>query len=415
MKRISTYMKNFDMQYHLRLREWRLNEIQNKIASQTRIKELRNDPVSAAHATRYSSRITRMERFSENVATLKSRQQIAEGYMQEALDILQRVREIAVTGATGTFTKQEKQYMGEEVNQLLNELVEIANASSGEGTTLFAGSRNLSKPFRVSLGNVPGGTGEVIVSVEYTGNIQESLAEISEGSYIKSTFAGNRVFWAEHQVLMATRDATNYQVSTDSAIYIDGHRVELKTGDNIHAIIAKINDSNAPVKAKLDPVTNALMIETTTPHQLWLEDGEGCRVLRDLGLLSDDGALPPHNISDEARISGGSAFDMLISLRGSLYRGDTIQIGGSALKGIDNALNNLLNTITDLGSKHERLELVGERLAYEIPEMVAKKSREVDLDITRAITELKMLESAHRAALQTAGRILQPTLLDFLR
>lgn len=35
--------------------------------------------------------------------------------------------------------------------------------------------------------------------------------------------------------------------------------------------------------------------------------------------------------------------------------------------------------------------------------------------MSEAITDLKMLEYTHKAAMQTAARILQPTLLDFLR
>jgi flagellar hook-associated protein 3 FlgL len=35
--------------------------------------------------------------------------------------------------------------------------------------------------------------------------------------------------------------------------------------------------------------------------------------------------------------------------------------------------------------------------------------------MTKAITDLKMLEYTQKAAMQVAGRILQPTLLDFLR
>ncbi len=46
MKRISSNMGNTDMQYHLRLREWQMNSQQNKMAEQTRIGELRDDPVA---------------------------------------------------------------------------------------------------------------------------------------------------------------------------------------------------------------------------------------------------------------------------------------------------------------------------------------------------------------------------------
>ncbi|MCK5673270.1 MAG: flagellar hook-associated protein 3, partial [Spirochaetales bacterium] len=75
----------------------------------------------------------------------------------------------------------------------------------------------------------------------------------------------------------------------------------------------------------------------------------------------------------------------------------------------------LISSIASLGSHEERLQTVKDRLNSEIPETIAQNSGEVDLDMTKAITDLKMLEYTQKAAMQVAGRILQPTLLDFLR
>ena len=55
MQRISTNMPNDDMQFHARMRESSLNRLQNQIASQSRIQNLRDDPTGAAHATRHAS------------------------------------------------------------------------------------------------------------------------------------------------------------------------------------------------------------------------------------------------------------------------------------------------------------------------------------------------------------------------
>jgi len=137
--------------------------------------------------------------------------------------------------------------------------------------------------------------------------------------------------------------------------------------------------------------------------------------MQDLGILRGNGAVPPHNIAPDARRYGGSMFDMVIYLRDSLLGGDHIDIGGSAIQGIDAALDNLLGKLGDLGAQYERLEIIGNRLTKEIPEVVEMNSKEVDLDLSSAITDLKMLEYTHKAALSTAGRILRPTLMDFLR
>lgn len=407
-------MTNTDMQHHLRLREWQMNKQQNKIAENSRISELRDDPIAASHSTRYMSRIARLTRYSKNAETLQADNRIAEGYMQSAVDILHRVRELAVQGAHGVYSKEQTGYMAAEVNQLINEMVEISNAQNGDGRTIFGGDRTQSDAFRVQKGHIPGVEETLITNVNYVGTIDSGSIEISEGNYIESRFPGNKVFWAEHQQVFSNQDAQNYQVAQDSLISIDGVEIALTEGDNIHSIIAKINDSGAAVEASLDPVKNSLLLQTTVPHQMWLENGTAGEVLTDLGVI-DNFNKPPNNAADGVRVAGGSMFDMMIDLRDNLYQGDQIDIGGSSLKGIDLAMNNMLSELSKLGAQDERLGIVQGRLAYEIPEIQQKNANETGLDMAQAITDLKMLEFNHTAALQTASRILQPTLLDFLR
>jgi flagellar hook-associated protein 3 FlgL len=414
MQRISTNMPNDDMQYHLRVREWKMNKLQSNIAKQTRIGNLRDDPVSAAHSTRYQSLIKRLGRYGSTISNVQSDYRITEDYLRSANELVHRVRELAVQGANGSYSKEQKGMMAVEINQFLNELVEIGNARSAEGESLFAGDRTDSLPFRATFGNVPGADGQVITGVMYTGGMAHNQAEVSEGSFVPTGFAGNRVFWAERNEVMADNDATTYVVQKDSSILIDGVEIGFKAGDNVHAIIARINDSAAAVRASMDPVGNSLVIQATSPHQLWLEDAVGGSVLGDLGMLSRSGN-PPHNLAPDARTAGGSLFDMMIFLRDQLYNGETVDVGGAGLKGIDLGQSNLLTSLAEIGSRYNRLDHVQNRLAYEIPEIQSRNSREVDIDITQAITDLKMYEYTHKAALGAAGRILQPTLLDFLR
>ncbi len=409
-------MPNDNMQYHMRIREFKMNEMQNKIGEQTRIKELRDDPIAAAHSTRYQSMLNRMKQFQKNVEYIQGEYAAAETHMKESVDILQRIRELSVQGSHGTFTKDDLRMMGEEVNQLLNQLVEVANAKSQDGTTLFAGDRIKTPAFRAIEGYVPGANGDVITQVEYQGTIAEGKAEITDGLYMPLKFPGNQVFWAENQQIYSNTEASGYIAQTDASILIDGVEIRIRAGDNVYAVMSKINDSNAPVRARLDPVKNSLVLETTTPHQLMLEDGPTGTVLQDLGILQGgEGGRPPKNIADSARVFGGSIFDMVMSVRDAMFKGDHVQIGGAGIKGIDMALDNLLGSVADLGAKDARLDYTYKRLITEIPDVTARNSKETDLDLADAITELKMLEYTHKASLQTAGRILPPTLLDFLR
>jgi flagellar hook-associated protein 3 FlgL len=415
MKRISTNMPNNDMSYYMRLREWKMNELQNKMAGQTRLKNLRDDPLAAGHATRYQSKIVRLERFVDNISKIRGDLSLAEGNIRSGVDILQRIRELTVQGANGIYDDQQMAYMAEEVDQLLREMVEIANSVDGKGNYIFSGHRSKIEPFRLTTGRVEGSRdAEVITSVQYVGDNGRNRGEIDEMATLDFRLPGNYVFWAERQQIYSSVEALNYRVQSDSLISIDGVEIQLKEGDNLYAIIDKINASEAPVKARLDPVENALTLEGTFPHQIWPEDRRGT-VLQDLGIIARGSESPPLNVADSAAAYGGSVFDMIMTVRNGMYENDLHRIGGDGLRGIDDAIEALAAHLAEIGSKDARLQVTERRLEYERPEYISFLAKEADLDITEAITDLKMLEHVHQAATGTAARIIRPTLLDFLR
>ncbi len=415
MQRVSSNLANNDMMFHLHRRQREMNKVQNQMAEQNRIQELRDDPVGAAHATRFESNIRHLERYSKNIDYAKSRSAVAEGYIQEAVDVLQRIREIGVQGANGTYQQEDMAKMGTEVNELLNELVSLANARGGDGTTLFSGTNSANEPFRALTGHVPGSGGNVITGLEYTGTADRRMTEISENTEVAVNFPGNEVFWAEQQKIYSGVNAQDYQVPQDTQITVDGQSIELKAGDNVHSIISKINRSGAEVKAGLDPVQNSLTLTSTTPHQIWIDENQDSAVLQDLGIVQDGGGQPPQNLSPDARAFGGSAFDMVIGLRDSLFAGDGENVGSRNLRGIDDALDNMLTHLADLGARDARMDQTQARISQEIPTNQRRLSMETDIDMAESITELKMLEHTHQAALSTSARIIQPTLMDFLR
>jgi len=304
--------------------------------------------------------------------------------------------------------------MATQVDEYLKQMLLVANAIGGDGTTVFAGERTKNLPFRVVEGTLPGTDKTVITGVEYMGNIGVKQTEISDNHYVETSFPGNQVFWAENQRIFAARDATNYVVTANSTIAIDGVPVELRQGDNIYAIINKINSSKTAVKARLDPAQNSLVLETTTPHQLWLNDQNG-KVLQDLGIVRDGGSPSPLNLAKDASRFGGSLFDSLISLRDHLQRGDQINVGGDVLAGLDSGMGNLLSNLGSLGAKSSRVQLAFKNNEKMIPDMKQRLSIETDLDMTKAITDYKLMELTHEAALSTAAKVLRPSLLDFMR
>ena len=121
--RISSQMYNNDTQKNLRSQESRLNRANNQIGSQERLQTLREDPLAAGHLVRYQSYLTRVNTFEKNALTLTDEFALREGYMEDSLGIMQRIRELAVEGANGIYGREDLKNMAAEVDELLQALI----------------------------------------------------------------------------------------------------------------------------------------------------------------------------------------------------------------------------------------------------------------------------------------------------
>ena len=414
MRRVSSATANNDIQYNLRLQESRVNNLNNQLGSQNRLQQLRDDPLAAGHLVRYQSYATRVKQFEKNAKIISDDFTVAEGYVNQSVQIMQRVRELAVNGANGYYEKEDLRNMAVEVDELLKELIQNSNAIGPDGTRIFAGTRTSNIPFEAETGYVKGSSEPLITSVKYQGSIGTKEIEVDEQARISIDKSGNSIFWAEKQQLISSADATSYSVQQESKIAINGQEIKLEPGDNVYSIISKINDSGTSVKASLDPITKGLNLETTDSRQLWLEDISGT-TLTDLAIIKDSSQRPPYNISDSVTVSGGSLFDSVIALRDSMLSGDIESIGGRVLGSIDNGIDNLLTRQAEIGSNYERAQqsiAKAQTNQLGVTNMIA---REGDLDFTKAITDMKMLEYVKQATLSTAGRLYESSLLNYMR
>ena len=146
MRRVSSGQANLDVQNNLRRQERNLNKVNNQLGSQQRIQSLRDDPIAAGHLVRYQSYAKRIEQFKHNAETISDQFILSEGYVDHSLQIMHRVRELAVTGAHGVYNKDDLANMAAEVDELLKEIIQNANALDADGNALLPESVVKIKP-----------------------------------------------------------------------------------------------------------------------------------------------------------------------------------------------------------------------------------------------------------------------------
>ena len=110
------------------------------------------------------------------------------------------------------------------------------------------------------------------------------------------------------------------------------------------------------------------------------------------------------------------AFSTLISLRDALKASTFDSAAFSDLRNtFDTATNALSTEITRFGAKANRLEMTTNSLDNSQAALKELISYTEDADIASLIMNLKHQENVLQSSLQTGAKIIQPTLLDFLR
>ncbi|PLT35708.1 flagellar hook-associated protein FlgL [Bacillus sp. V5-8f] len=87
----------------------------------------------------------------------------------------------------------------------------------------------------------------------------------------------------------------------------------------------------------------------------------------------------------------------------------------SLLSRLDSVMEGISAERSEMGARYNRLEIIDSRIGQQ--EIISNRvlSDNEDVDIEKVITDLTVQESVHRAALSVGARIIQPTLMDFLR
>ncbi len=109
-----------------------------------------------------------------------------------------------------------------------------------------------------------------------------------------------------------------------------------------------------------------------------------------------------------------NAFKMMDDLHAALISGNTEGIN-TALGELDTRVDKFLEVRADIGAKVNRIELAGDRLRDIDINVKQLLSKTEDADMAELITKLKTDEAVYQASLSVGSRIIQPSLIDFLR
>ena len=117
----------------------------------------------------------------------------------------------------------------------------------------------------------------------------------------------------------------------------------------------------------------------------------------------------------EAFGSGDSqVFKVLQDISDSIKSGKSDDLSAN-LKMLDNAADLMKSTLSEVGARYNRVEQMKQSAQDRLLSVTSQLSDVEDIDLPKAIMEMQLQQTAYQAALAASAKVIQPSLIDFLR
>ncbi len=203
--RITTNVAAMSAQRHLANATLRVNRSLERLSSGLRINRAADDPAGLAMSERLRAQIRALQVGERNAGDGISLLQIADGGLASVADLLVRMTELAEQAMTGTVTDEQRGYLDDEFQALVEEIDRVAASIDFNGRNLLDGTGG---DTRIELGR--GSAGSITLG------LGSSFTSAALG-LDTLTLAGDPGSWAE-QPLTAIRAAIQ-QVSSGRASF----------------------------------------------------------------------------------------------------------------------------------------------------------------------------------------------------
>lgn len=189
MLRVTSNMMNSQLLLNLNRNARTMNDTQLQLSSGRKINKPSDDPVGITYSLRYRAELSSNEQYTKNVDSALSWLDYNDTVLGQAGDVVQRLRELTVQASTGSNPQSALDSINQEVLQLKEQLVDIAN-STLNGKYIFNGEQYNTKPYDFAKG----ADGTYDVSKNITTDAGQIQYIVGEGVQMPINMTGNDVF-----------------------------------------------------------------------------------------------------------------------------------------------------------------------------------------------------------------------------
>jgi len=400
------------------------------ISSGKRIRKLSDAPVDASRVAALKTNMSDLTQLQRNVDTGTLWLEGSEESMVRVKENIDRAKVIAIAMSNGIANSDDLQTSALEIRGLIKGVLDLANTRI-DGQYIFSGTRSDTRPFRSDDDDTP-------TTITYRGNASPFRIKIGPQSDMVVGFAGEEIFSSnmvaidetnncldftekradalpgEETVLTAMVDGGTYsrqglayavEMAMERASTEKGEGADYRVSWNESEQTFSIAEEDGLNPAKLDRVS-VLFRTGENRHQ---------SVGAFMGFSTDDIATESSRLPLVSRrgVQWG-VFSSLFKLQSALESNDKEALHQSISR-LAADHNKILSSISEAGVRAGRLDTRHDLIKDLNISQDATRSKLEDTDVVRAISDLKLKQFGYESALASTSRLLNTSLLNYLK
>lgn len=354
-----------------------------KLSTGLRINKAADDAAGLAISEKMRSQIRGMEQADRNVQDGISMIQTAEGALEEATNIAQRMRELTIQGANDTNTADDREKINNELAQLGEELGKIAEETKFNEKELLVGEKDA---------NSAGFNAMVVRKSD------GSIDNVFEQKYGAQTSTGDKVYMNGTQAINSKGGfLVQLYRDTNGAITSKATK-ELAVDDNGSYMyrLTTAGSGKANSACALSSGNCKILNNDKDPETVKIQAGANLetRDVQSLNLAGIGESLKGLKVST----STGQTTSLGVTNH---------QIAKQSMTRIDAALKKMNTARSQFGAQQNRLEYTSANLATSTENLTAAESRIRDVDVAKEMIKLSKLNIITQASQSMAAQAKQ--------
>ncbi len=406
--RVTFRSLNRNMQHVINSRYEDLSRLQEQLATGKRLLRPSDDPVDVANDLKLRAKGAQLAQYKRNIEDGLGFMTVTDSAMNSMNDLLHRLRELAVQGATDTVGESERAFIGREVEQLLRQVVSLLNTRH-KGEYVFSGTHTTIAPFPMENSR---------------GASLEDYTQLTMAYYDASAVApGNPVQLRDAFDSTPIRDLVpgSFSLSVAGTEYVEGedYTINYSSGE---ITFLPTSPNAALLSRDISPGTpnyapGAFVVAFDYVGQGRDIYGDAVTATGDILRELESGVTTPINIPGHELVNdtaaGTNLLDVIVTLGNDLLYNNRTGVQ-NAIGEIDSTFQRVLGAQSKNGARMNRLEITLDRNDQQYTESTRLLSQIEDADWADAVSDFKLAETVYNAALNSAAKVIQPSLANFL-